>query len=199
MHRSCEGRVVVADILVAECGGIHRLSVDPPLAPDRLESQLSFDQEGYWWVLDLGDVEIGFGPVVLSEELKWVVGPLIMIPAFLWEEDVLREGPLEIHLIVKARSEVSVAFDPRGFSVLLEDGRSLSPMGATPWPSGPDAMSLGPVLLSGKQEWRASLQYDAFRVGLKPFTLRLGALIVNGRMMRIPDLSFEAASLWQSS
>jgi hypothetical protein len=103
MHRSCEGRVVVADILVAECGGIHRLSVDPPLAPDRLESQLSFDQEGYWWVLDLGDVEIGFGPVVLSEELKWIVGPLIMIPAFLWEEDVPRDGPLEITLIVRPK------------------------------------------------------------------------------------------------
>jgi hypothetical protein len=72
-------------------------------ARDRLESQLSFDQEGDWWVLDLGDVDIGVGPVVLSEVLKWIVGPLIMIPAFLWEEDVPRDGPLEITLIVRPK------------------------------------------------------------------------------------------------
>jgi hypothetical protein len=163
-------------------------------------SQASFGQEGYRWVLDLVDVEISVGPVVLSEELKWIVGPVIMIPAFFWEDDVPREGPLEIYLIVKAKPDAYVEFDPREFRVLLEDGRSLSANRATPWPSSPDTKALEPVELSGEErEWRASLRYDVSRVDLQPFTLQLGVLIVNGRVLPIPALSFEAGSLWQSS
>jgi hypothetical protein len=193
------GCVVLIGVLVAGCGGIHRLSVYAPLAPAPLEGQASFGQEGYRWVLDFVDVEVSVGPVVLSEELKWIVGPAILIPAFLWEEDVPREDPLGIYLIVKAKPEASVEFDPREFTVLLEDGRLLSPTGATPWPSSPDTKVLGPVVLSGEQEWRASLHYDVSRVGLKPFALRLGELIVNGRLLRVPALSFEAGNLWWSS
>jgi len=193
------GCVVLIGIIVAGCGGIHRLSVYAPLEPAPLEGQVSLRQEGYWWVLDLVDVEVSVGPVVLSEKLHWIVGPAIMIPAFLWEKDVTREDPLGIYLVVKAKSETYVEFDPREFSVLLEDGQLLSPRGATPWPSSPDTKVLGPIVLSPEQEWRASLQYDVSRVGLKPFTLRLGVLIVNGRGLRIPALSFEAGSLWQSS
>jgi hypothetical protein len=192
--------VILIGYLASGCGGIHRLSVYAPVAPVQLESQASFGQEGYRWVLDLVDVEISVGPVVLSEELKWIVGPVIMIPAFFWEDDVPREGPLEIYLIVKAKPDAYVEFDPREFRVLLEDGRSLSANRATPWPSSSDTKSLEPVELSGKErEWRASLRYDVSRVDLQPFTLQLGVLIVNGRVLPIPALSFEAGSLWQSS
>jgi hypothetical protein len=170
-----------------------------PLAPAPPESQISLAQEGYWWVIDLVDVEISVGPVVLSEELRWIVGPLILIPAFLWEQDVPRQDPLGIYLNVKAKPEAHVEFDPREFLVLLEDGQLLSPVGATPWPSSPDTKALEPVVLSEEQEWRASLLYDVSRVGLRPFTLRLGVLIVNGQVLRVPALSFEAGSLWQSS
>ena len=193
------GCAVVVGLLVAGCGGVHHLSVQTPLAPEGLERPISFRQDGYTWVLDFVDVEISGGPVVLSEELEWIIGPLIMIPAFLWEEDVPRDGPLEITLIVKARSGASVAFDPREVSVLLEDGRILSPTGVASWPSSPEVMSLGPIQLSGDEEWRASLQYGVSRVDLKPFTLWLGVLIVNGRVMQIPALFFEPGSLWQSS
>jgi hypothetical protein len=193
------GCVVLIAVLVAGCGGIHRLFVYAPLAPAPPESQISLAQEGYWWVIDLVDVEISVGPVVLSEELRWIVGPLILIPAFLWEQDVPRQDPLGIYLNVKAKPEAHVEFDPREFLVLLEDGQLLSPVGATPWPSSPDTKALEPVVLSEEQEWRASLLYDVSRVGLRPFTLRLGVLIVNGQVLRVPALSFEAGSLWQSS
>jgi len=191
--------VILIGIAVAGCGGIHRLSVYAPVAPVLVEYKSSFVQEGYWWVLDLVDVEVRVGPVVLSEELKWIVGPVIMIPAFLWEEDVPRKGPLEIYLTIKARSKTNIEFDPREFRVHLEDGAMRSPKGATPWPSSPDTLDLEPVVLSGEQEWRASLRYDVSRVGLKPFVLRLGVMTVNGRALSIPALSFEIGNLWHSS
>ena len=196
LRRGC---LLLIAVFVAGCGGIHSLSVYAPLEPAPLEDHASFRQEGYRWVLDLVDVEVSVGPVVLSERLNWIVGPAIIIPAFLWEEDVAREGPLAIYIVVKARPDAYVEYDPREFSVILEDGQALSPKSATPWPSSTETKPLDPVALSPDQEWRASLQYDVPRVGLKPFTLRLGVLVVNGRPRDVPALSFQAGDLWQSS
>jgi hypothetical protein len=100
-----------------------------------------------------------------------------------------------------------LGFDPHEFLVVLEDGRSLSPVATRPYANsekrgpaesvtfssdvGRCSGGCGLVKFSSKQYgmwlW---LEYDVSLAELTPFTLRPGALIVNGEAVQIPPISF---------
>ena len=145
-------------------------------------------ERGYYWQLDLSDVELRIYNVRLSSKLICVVGPLCIIPTF-WEKDVPEVGPLKIVILVKAKHEASIAFDPREFTVVLEDGRSLLPNAALRYPKS-EAESVAPMMLSGEQTWQGYLKYDVSLIDLKPFSLQMGTLLVNGEAVHLPPISF---------
>jgi hypothetical protein len=179
-------------IFLAGCGGLTRERVYRPLSPILPETQAELGEEGNsYWHLDLNDAELYILPVLLSSKVIWVFGPLIALPVFFLAEDVPEEGPLRIGVLVKVKPGSLVAFDTREFTVLLEDGRSLSPNAAALWRSESDkAEPVGLVTLSGEQTWRRYLLYGVPLSGLGPFTLQLGTLSVNGRAIQVPSISF---------
>jgi hypothetical protein len=184
--------------LLAGCGGVHSDLVYRPLAPVLPDKQAPLGRErGAGWELDLSDAELHIWPVTLSSKLICVVGPACVIPTF-WEKEVPEEGPLKIGVFVKSKHEASVAFDPREFTVVLEDGRSLPPNAARRHSSN-EAEPIGPVMLSGGQVWRGYLQYDISLMDLTPFTLRLGTLYVNGEAVQFPPISFVRGKSGHSS
>jgi hypothetical protein len=185
--------------LVAGCGGMSRDIVYRPLPPASPTEQGSLGREHFLhWQLDLGDAELSVAPVVLSSRLIMVFGPAFLFPTF-WEKDVPRTGPLGIGVFVKADAGATVEFDPRDFTVVLEDGRSLSPNAATAWRVGAGKEPIGPARLTGEETWHKQLQYDVPLVDLRPFTLLPGTLEVNGRTVDLPPISFVRETRTRSS
>lgn len=180
-------------ILLIGCGGLHREFVYRPIAPVQPETEAPHGREGDfdWWHLELDAAELILLPVTISGKTTWIFGPFIALPIFFFEEEVPETGSLGIRMIVRVKPRNTVAFDTREFTVLLGDGRSLSPT-ATAWRPRSDETRTeppGPVMLSGGN-WSRDLQYDVLVSELVPFALKLGTLTVNEHAIQVPPIPF---------
>jgi hypothetical protein len=180
-------------ILLVSCGGLTREYTYRPMAPVHPETKAPYGRAGDfdWWYLELDAGELILLPVKISGKTTWLFGPFIAFPIFLFEGEVPEKGPLAIRLIVRVKPGNVVVFDTRRFTVLLEDGRPLSPT-VTVWRPGTDEAErepAGPVRLSGVN-WSRDLEYDVLVSDLSPFRLELGALTVNGQTTHPPPIPF---------
>lgn len=180
--------------LLAGCGGLTRNHVYRPLAPVVPETEAALGREDDAdWLLDLGDARLTVSPVVRSSKLILVIGPAIVFPVFFLEDEVVRKGPLRVSLSWALETGAVVEFDPRQFTVVLENGRVVSPDALVYWDYHSESEVLEPVTpvkLSGESAWQRNLQYDVALAELAPFTLLLATLEVNGQPVRIPRIHF---------
>jgi len=164
-----------------------------PLAPAAAGGgeTLGKTSNGYW-IVELDTVAFRISPVVLASKLTWVFGPGVAFPA-VGEKSVARKGSLLIGLFAWSTREgtATVTFDPRQFRVVLDDGRSLSPIATRPYFNSEERGTPSPITYSvetqGKWLW---LEYDVLLADLTPFALQLGSLTVNGNVFHIPQVSF---------
>jgi hypothetical protein len=161
-----------------------------------------------YWVFEPDNVVFRISPVTLSSKVAVVFGPGVAFPA-LGEDFVPLEGPLLIGLWAKSKrkNEATLGFDPHQFLVVLEDGRSLTPVATRPYKNAENRSAIEPVTFSsvtgqcsggcglsklsnGRYEMWLWIEYDVSLAELTPFTLRPGALIVDGESVQLPPISF---------
>lgn len=154
--------------------------------------------------------------MVLSERLRVVYGPAVILPTPSARENIVDE-PLRIELLIELRRG-AVSFDPWTFAVVLaEEGRTLSPISVVRrYPVRREAFDIrdrraveivsetlvGPVTLREHSGWdvvrprwhELVFTYDIARTELKPFAFRPGVLDLNGRTVHLPAVSFEQRS-----
>jgi hypothetical protein len=172
------------------------------MAPVHPETGKLYGRQGDFdhWQLELSAADLTLSPVTISAQTTWIFGPFIAFPVFLFEGEVPSEGALGIQMIVRVRPANTVAFDTRQFTLLLEDGRSLSPTAEVwrPLTDETETEPPGPVTLSGVN-WSRDLQYDVLVSELAPFALQLGTLTVNGQKIQVPPIRFVHGKRYRSS
>jgi hypothetical protein len=180
-----------------------------PIAPVAMNGEETLGKAGNgYWVIELDNLVFRISPVTLSSKVAAVFGPGVAFPT-VGEDFVTREGPLLIGLWAKSKrkSKVTLGLDPHEFLVVLEDGRSLSPVATRPYansdkPGAVESVTFssavgrcsggcGLTKLSSKRyEMWLWLEYDVSLADLTPFTLRSGVLIVNEESVQLPPISF---------
>ena len=194
----CIVKWILICVLMVGCGGLQRDLLYRPSFPaledKQGQSSLARDKQ---WPLVMSEFELNVGEVVYSSKLIWVFGPFFALPTF-WEEYVPRKGLLEISFYITAKSGINICFDLGDFTVILDDGRSLSPTAVARWGSS-NFEPTGPVMLSGNENWKGCLQYALSLKEMRPFILQLGTLDVNGEPLRLPPIPFVHSKSYSGS
>lgn len=201
--------LLVLCLAQAGCGGMSQhLALTPIALDDQGGRDMSNKAIAGPWVIELDDVAFRVSPVFLSSKTTLIFGPGVIFPTF-GEDYEPQEGSLSIGLSAdfKRNSEATLGFDPCEFLIVLEDGRTLSPVAVRTryYGNSEELAELEPVTFSNgkcspgcsllkhsskRYTTSVSLKYDISLIELAPFTLKPGALIVNEEAVQLPPLSF---------
>jgi hypothetical protein len=127
--------------------------------------------------------------VTLSERLRTLYGPLLILPA-VWEEKKVIDEPVQLSIRLEL-PRGSAAVDPSKVAITF-GGRTLYPTSVwNPWTL---EKFQGPVQLTGQSRAHTfELRYEVRTTELEPFTLHLPEFQVNGRVFKPDPIAFRRA------
>jgi hypothetical protein len=122
---------------------------------------------------------------VLSERLRTIYGPALILPA-VWEEKKVSDEPLRIRIWLELPQGTAVV-DLSKAAVRL-GGRTLYPAAGR---LGTGEKLEGPIQLAGQSTAHMfELMYEVRTTELEPFTLHIPDVQVNGRLVALDPIAF---------
>lgn len=157
----------------------------------------------YSTAIDLGDASVAIFPVVLSERLRTIYGPALVLPAIGSEKKILDE-PVRIRIWVELRHGLATADLSKAAIILGEAGRTLYPSSVERdvihHYQGKRSESIrekleGPIQMAGQRTTHMFvLTYGILTTQLQPFALHIPDIHLNGRSVTVKPIAFERSN-----
>jgi hypothetical protein len=174
---------ITSAITVAACAGLVEGEAYQPVQVGQPDPKIHRPHAA----VRLSDASIVVFPVVVSEQLRRIYGPALILPTF-WEEKAVVDKPLRLEVWLKLPSGDAMV-DFSGAAVRLGERTVYPTFVGRKWTG---ERSEGAVRLAGQTLAHVfELNFEVRTTQLQPFTLYLPDLQINGRMVSVDPIAFQ--------